>query len=210
MTKNQMNHDEEITLNENQEVSHPEASNQSTVDDLLTEDEVEIISPEGDNTDDAAEDIQAETLDIQAYENKIDQLEDHNLRLQAEIANMQRSNSRERSEAAKYRSQSLAKKLLDAIDNLERALAVKADNEEAQAIHKGVEMVYQQILAAFKEEKIEVIDPLNEPFDPNFHQAVTTQPVQEGQQADHVVQVLQKGYILDDRIIRPAMVIVSA
>ncbi|RYC98887.1 nucleotide exchange factor GrpE [Facklamia hominis] len=209
MTENQMNHDEEITLNENQEVSHPEASNHSTDEDVLTEAEVEII-PEDDKTEDSAEEIQAEAVDIQAYEDKIDQLEDHNLRLQAEIANMQRSNSRERSEAAKYRSQSLAKKLLDAIDNLERALAVKADNEEALAIHKGVEMVYQQILAAFKEEKIEVIDPLNEPFDPNFHQAVTTQPVQEGQQADHVVQVLQKGYILDDRIIRPAMVIVSA
>ena len=72
---------------------------------------------------------------------------------------MQRSNSRERSEAAKYRSQSLAKKLLDAIDNLERALAVKADNEEAQAIHKGVEMVYQQILAAFKLSLIHISEP---------------------------------------------------
>ncbi|MGF3066145.1 nucleotide exchange factor GrpE [Facklamia sp. P12950] len=140
----------------------------------------------------------------------IQNLEDRNLRLQAEIANMQRSNSRERQEAAKYRSQSLANKLIDAIDNLERALQIKASSEESQAIHKGIQMVYDQILQAFKEEKIEVINPLNETFDPNYHQAVTTQPAAEGQDTDIVVNVLQKGYILNDRIIRPAMVIVSA
>ncbi|MGF3214952.1 nucleotide exchange factor GrpE [Facklamia sp. P12945] len=140
----------------------------------------------------------------------IQNLEDRNLRLQAEIANMQRSNSRERQEAAKYRSQSLANKLIDAIDNLERALQIKASSEESQAIHKGIQMVYDQILQAFKEEKIEVINPLNEIFDPNYHQAVTTQPAAEGQDTDIVVNVLQKGYILNDRIIRPAMVIVSA
>ena len=61
-----------------------------------------------------------------------------------------------------------------------------------------------------EEENIEVLNPINEAFDPNFHQAVTTQPAAEGEDTDVVVNVLQKGYLLNDRVIRPAMVIVSA
>lgn len=148
--------------------------------------------------------------EIEHLQEEIQSLEDKNLRLQAEIANMQRSHTRERQDAAKYRSQFLAKNLMDAIDNLERALQIEAKSEESQAIHKGVQMVYDQIIQAFANENITVLDPLNEDFDPNFHQAVTTQPVAEGQEADKVVNVLQKGYLLNDRIIRPAMVIVSA
>lgn len=143
-------------------------------------------------------------------ERKLEEKEDRSLRLQAEIANMKRSSTRERQDAAKYRSQSLAQKLLDAMDNLERALEVEAESEDAQAVKKGVEMVYNQIIQAFKEENIEVLNPINEAFDPNFHQAVTTQPAAEGEDTDVVVNVLQKGYLLNDRVIRPAMVIVSA
>lgn len=143
-------------------------------------------------------------------ERKLEEKEDRSLRLQAEIANMKRSSTRERQDAAKYRSQSLAQKLLDAMDNLERALEVEAESEDAQAVKKGVEMVYNQIIQAFKEENIEVLNPIHEAFDPNFHQAVTTQPAAEGEDTDVVVNVLQKGYLLNDRVIRPAMVIVSA
>lgn len=143
-------------------------------------------------------------------ERKLEEKEDRSLRLQAEIANMKRISTRERQDAAKYRSQPLAQKLLDAMDNLERALEVEAESEDAQAVKKGVEMVYNQIIQAFKEENIEVLNPINEAFDPNFHQAVTTQPAAEGEDTDVVVNVLQKGYLLNDRVIRPAMVIVSA
>lgn len=154
------------------------------------------------------EDLQAQ--EVNQLKAQVEQLEDQTLRLQAEMANIQRSNQRDRQEAAKYRSQFLAKPLVEAMDNMERALAIEAKSEEGQAIHKGVEMVYEQILKAFKDEHIEQIDPINQAFDPNFHQAVTTQPVQEGQKADQVVKVLQKGYVLNDRVIRPAIVIVSA
>ena len=168
--------------------------------------QTEEASESEETSTEQVEDSQA----LQELQAQVEALEDKNLRLQAEIANMQRSHSRDRQEAAKYRSQTLAKGLIDAIDNLERALQTPAEGEEGQAIQKGVEMVYQQILAAFKEENIEMLDPINQLFDPNFHQAVTTQPAAEGQEKDTVVNVLQKGYLLNDRIIRPAMVIVSA
>ncbi|MGO4938891.1 nucleotide exchange factor GrpE [Fundicoccus sp. Sow4_D5] len=137
-------------------------------------------------------------------------LEDRVLRLQAEISNMQRTNTRERQNAAKYRSQSLATNLLEVVDNFERALATEVTSEDALTLKKGIEMVHGQLITALEREKVTVIDPLNEAFDPNFHQAVSTMPAEEGQASDVVVNVLQKGYLLDDRVIRPAMVIVSA
>lgn len=137
-------------------------------------------------------------------------LEDRVLRLQAEISNMQRTNTRERQNAAKYRSQSLATNLLEVVDNFERALLTDVTSEDALGLKKGIEMVHGQLIAALEREKVTIIDPLNEAFDPNFHQAVSTMPAQEGQTNDVVVNVLQKGYLLDDRVIRPAMVIVSA
>ena len=182
--------EEEVIQEENIQDSTPEEIDQ------------EVLQEEDTDHDQAEE--------IEQLKAQIDQLEDQTLRLQAEMANIQRSNSRDRQEAAKYRSQPLAKGLVEALDNMERALAIEAKTEEGQAIHKGVEMVYDQILKAFKEEQIEQIDPIDQAFDPNFHQAVTTQPAEEGQDVDQVVAVLQKGYVLNDRVIRPAMVIVSA
>lgn len=182
--------------------------NQKNVEEIEKEtmDNAEELSPQEDHSDS----IQEESSKVDELMHQMEELEDRNLRLQAEIANIQRSNLRERQESAKYRSQFLAKRLVDAMDNLERALQQEVKSEEAQAIHKGVEMVYEQILSAFKEENIEMINPINQPFDPNFHQAVTTQPAEDGQDTDIVINVLQKGYVLNDRIIRPAMVIVSA
>lgn len=136
-------------------------------------------------------------------------LNDQVYRLSAEISNIQKRNAKERQDAAKYRSQSLAQNLLTVIDNLERALAIEVETEQAQNLKKGVEMAYEGFLFALKEEGIEVIDALNEPFDPMKHHAVQTVPAQEGQESDIVVQVFQKGYMLKDRVLRPAMVIVS-
>lgn len=170
------------------------------------------------NQEEVQVDQSNESLDqaIEEAEDQVSQLEaekealsDQLLRLQAEIQNMRRINQRERQDAAKYRSQSLASYLLDVADNLERALATPAESEDAKAIHKGIEMVYKQFQQAFEKEGISVIDPLNQAFDPNFHQAVSMMPAGEGQEADTVINVLQKGYMLQDRVLRPAMVIVA-
>lgn len=170
------------------------------------------------NSVETQDQVSSETLEqaIEEAEDQVGQLEaekealsDQLLRLQAEIQNMRRINQRERQDAAKYRSQSLASHLLDVADNLERALASPAESDDAKAIHKGIEMVYNQFKQAFEKEGISVIDPLNEAFDPNFHQAVSMMPAGEGQEADTVINVLQKGYMLQDRVLRPAMVIVA-
>ena len=176
----------------------------STEDLTNTDSDASLDEDESDLSEDVVINDELQTL---KEENA--NLDDKVLRLQAEIANMKRVNLRDRQEAAKYRSQNLAKELLEGLDNLERALSIETESQDAKQVQKGVEMAHSQLIAAFERENIKVIDPLNQPFDPNFHQAVSMMPANNGEESQTVMQVLQKGYELNDRIIRPAMVIVA-
>lgn len=150
-----------------------------------------------------------ELTEVEQLEKQLDELQDRYLRVQAELANIQKRNLKERQDAAKYRSQNLATELLPVIDNIERALEIEVEDEKAVNFKKGVEMVYNLMIEALKNEKIEAINPINEVFDPNFHMSIQVQDAEEGQEPDTVINVVQKGYKLEDRILRPAMVIVA-
>ena len=102
----------------------------------------------------------------------------------------------------------VAEQLLPVLDNFERALAVETTNEESKSILTGVDMVYRQFIEALNQEGIEEIEALGEPFDPHFHQAVMQEKSEE-HESGIVIEVLQKGYRLKDRVIRPSMVKVS-
>ena len=106
----------------------------------------------------------------------------------------------------KYRIQSFAKEILPVIDNLERAL--QASGESETALRKGVEMIYAQLVKCLKEEGVEEIDCLNKEFDPKFEQSIMVEK-KEGIKAGIVIEVLQKGYMLKDRVLRAAMVKIS-
>lgn len=147
--------------------------------------------------------------ELEELKAELEATSDRYLRLQAELANIKKRNTKERQDAAKYRSQSLATELLPVMDSLEKALEIEVDDEKAMNLKKGVEIVYNIMNGALGNEGIEVINPINEPFDPNFHMSIQVQPVEEGQEPDTVVAVMQKGYVLNDRILRPAMVVVA-
>lgn len=147
--------------------------------------------------------------ELTQLEQALQEKEEQVLRLSAEIANIQRRHKTEVQNAAKYRSQSLATQMLSSIDNLERALAIEADDEASENMKRGIQMVLESMQHAFKEEGIEEINPKGEIFDPNFHQSVSSVPLKEGQEANTVVEVYQKGYVLKDRVLRPAMVVVA-
>lgn len=136
-------------------------------------------------------------------------LEDKFLRSQAEMQNMQNRYNNERAQLIKYESQSLAKDILPAMDNLERALATKVDDEASKQLKKGVEMTLDSLVKAMKDHGISEIDAKDVEFDPTLHQAVQTVDAENDDQKNHVVQVLQKGYLYKDRTLRPAMVIVA-
>ncbi|MBV7389980.1 MULTISPECIES: nucleotide exchange factor GrpE [Enterococcus] len=140
---------------------------------------------------------------------EFNEMEDKFLRARAEIANMQNRNKNEREQLVKYRSQDLAKKILPVIDNLERALATEVNDDQGASLKKGVEMVLESLTVALKEEGITEIPAVDVVFDPNLHQAVQTIPATDDVPTDSIVEVLQKGYQLHDRVLRPAMVIVA-
>ena len=147
-----------------------------------------------------------EIADLQA---KNKDLEDKYLRSEAEIQNMQNRYSKERAQLIKYESQSLAKDVLPAMDNLERALSVKADDDVSKQLKKGVQMTLDSLTKAMKDHGILEIEAEGVKFDPTLHQAVQTVAAENDDQKDHVVQVLQKGYQYKDRTLRPAMVVVA-
>lgn len=123
----------------------------------------------------------------------------------ADADNLKKRLQQEAEMTRKYRIQSFALEILPVIDNLERALAQPTSDE---SFKKGVDMIYQQLIHALKNEGVEEVEALNKPFDANFHHAIMQEKV-EGVESNMVVEVLQKGYILKDRILRAALVKVS-
>lgn len=136
-------------------------------------------------------------------------LEDKYLRSEAEIQNMQNRYTKERAQLIKYESQSLAKDILPAMDNLERALSVEANDDVSKQLKKGVQMTLDALVKAMKDHGVVEIEADGVKFDPTLHQAVQTVAAENDDQKDHVVQVLQKGYQYKDRTLRPAMVVVA-
>jgi molecular chaperone GrpE len=141
------------------------------------------------------------------------QLKDQLLRALAEAENTRRRSQREREDSARYAAAALAKDIVPVADNLARALAaVPAEalgkDEALKNLVDGIAATERQFLAALERHNIKRIDPLGEKFDANLHQAMFELPG-TGQPAGTVVQVLQPGYVLHDRLLRPALVGVS-
>ena len=151
--------------------------------------------------------VESEESEVDKLKKQIEELKNDYARAYADTENLKKRLNAEAELTRKYRIQSFAKEVLPVIDNLERALETKVE-EADESFKKGVEMTYNQLIAALKNEGVEVIDCLNKPFDPNFHQAIM-QEKKEGVESGIVIEVLQKGYVLKDRILRPAMVKVS-
>jgi len=147
-------------------------------------------------------------LKIAELEAKLEDADNRYLRLQADFDNFRRRSRIELEASAKYKAQSVITDLLPAIDNFERALKMEVDNEQAKSLMQGVEMVYRSLLDALKNEGVEAIEAVGKEFDPHLHQAVM-QAEDQNYGSNIVVEEFQKGYMLKDRVIRPAMVKVN-
>ncbi len=127
---------------------------------------------------------------------------------QADYENAHQRNVREREQERQYRAAGLAADLLSALDNLERALAAAKEAKETGPLAEGVALVHSQLLDALKRHGITPIDAAGQPFDPHYHQAVMQRPAAD-KPPNTVVQVLEQGFKIHDRVLRPAKVIVS-
>lgn len=144
--------------------------------------------------------------EIDELKSEVDRLKNAYAKAYADTENVKKRLQTEADTNKKYRIQSFAKEILPAIDNLERAMAASDDNESQ--LKKGVEMIYNQLIKSLKDEGVEEIDCLNKKFDPNFEQSIMVEK-KEGVEPGVVIEVLQKGYMLKDRVLRAAMVKIS-
>ena len=133
------------------------------------------------------------------------------LRTRAEIDNMRRRSEQDIEKAHKFALEKFSKDILNTIDNLERALATPANKEDEniKALFDGVELTLKELLSTVSRFGVEPVGAVGDTFNPDLHQAISMQPA-EGFATNQITTVLQKGYALNGRVIRPAMVMVAA
>ena len=171
-----------------------------------TQEEVEMDVENSENPFEIQlQEVNQQKVELEA---KLEEAENRILRMQADFENSRRRARLDLEATEKYKSQGLITELLPAIDNFERALKMEADNEQAKSLLQGMEMVYRSLLDTLKKEGAEQIETVGKEFDPHLHQAIM-QVEDENFGSNIVVEEFQKGYILKDRVIRPAMVKVN-
>jgi len=133
---------------------------------------------------------------------------DRYLRSVAELDNFRKRKDRELAESRRYANHQLLKDLLAIVDNLERALSAAQDGDESASLREGVEMTLKALLKVMGDYGVNPVEAVDRPFDPSLHEAVMQAP-NDTLPDKTVIQELQKGYLLHDRLLRPAMVVVS-
>ena len=188
--------------NTNEQVLENETAEETVVEETFAEED------RGSSRRNRSDELQLAHAKIAELEVKIDEMDNRYLRLQADFDNSRRRAKLDMEAAQKYRVQSLASNLLQALDNFERAMKVEVENEQAKSLLQGMDMIYKGIVEALKSEGVEAIESVGKEFDPHLHQAVM-QVQDENFDSNIVVEEFQKGYVLKDRVIRPAMVKVN-
>lgn len=165
-----------------------------------------------DASDDPTEDAPAPepTLEdkLEAAERQAQENHERFLRAAAELDNFRKRKEREVSDLRKYANQNLLRELLEVVDNLERALAASRESGEPEGLMEGVDMTLKVLLKIFDKVGVKPIASVQQPFDPSLHEAVMQEPSNDVP-VNTVLKELQKGYMLRDRLLRPAMVVVS-
>ena len=201
MTTQQEKAQEQSTEQENVELQQPEA----------VEEQVQSENREQPVEAELAA-AYARINELEIYVSEIDAREkDIQLRAQAEIQNIRRRAEQDVEKAHKFALEKFSKELLTVVDNLERgldALDKAVTDETTQALVDGVEMTHKEFISTLGKFGVEAVGVVGEAFNPELHQAISMQPA-EGIEPNHISVVLQKGYTLQGRVLRPAMVMVA-
>ncbi|WMT81839.1 nucleotide exchange factor GrpE [Terrisporobacter mayombei] len=197
--ENNMNQDEKIQENC---TSNEEEVTQTSEGNLETEARCE------ENVTDINSKLEEKKINnkIEELEKQVEEKEDKYKRLQAEYSNYMRRTQEEKQTVGIFANEKIITELIPVIDSMERAMDACTDKEDD--MYKGIELVHKQLIDCLQKFEVEEINALNEDFDPNLHLAVMQESV-DGVEANKVVMVLQKGYKLNTKVIRPTMVKVS-
>jgi len=190
-------------------------STSSIIDDQKTDDSLSELSGETDAELEApSAETSAETPDelrseLESVKQEAQENYEKYLRASAELDNVRKRTARELEDFRKFSLEKIVKELLPVVDNLERAIQASGPNEQdGNGLLEGVDLVLKDILKVFDRFGIRPIESLEKPFDPIFHQAVMQEETSD-QPDNTVISELQKGYLMHDRLLRPAMVVVS-
>jgi molecular chaperone GrpE len=129
------------------------------------------------------------------------------LRAKADAENIRRRGQEEVTKAYKFAVESFAESLVPVVDSLEKALEVQ--EASAEQLREGVELTLRQLRSAFEKNALSEINPVGQKFDPHRHQAISSVPASDQQPANQVVTVLQKGWTISERVLRPALVVIA-
>lgn len=144
-----------------------------------------------------------------ALTRQIEEQRDKYLRLAAEYDNYRRRTTKERVEASSRGQADLVSRMLEAIDDLARFADVDPATTDAPTLHKGIELVEQKVMKTLTAAGLEIIDPVDQSFDPNLHEAITTEPAIAEEDHNTVGKVFQRGYRFGGQLLRPARVVVK-
>lgn len=140
---------------------------------------------------------------------QLDEQRDRYLRLAAEYENFRKRSTRERQEAGTRAQADLVKVFIDALDDIARFAHVDPATVDAATVVQGVEMVEKKLLKGLGVAGLEIVDPMDQPFDPNRHEAVTTEPALSPEDDHMVARVYQRGFVFGGQLLRPARVVVK-
>nr|WP_238653505.1 nucleotide exchange factor GrpE [Paenibacillus piscarius] len=187
-----MNAQQDSSMNENQAAEEAEAVTDSGS--LTAEEAGEAASDHGE--------------ELKKLQELADEHQARTLRVQADYDNFRRRTQKEKEELAQYATAKLVTELLPVLDNFERALATPSAGVDAEAFIKGVNMIFRQLEGVLKNEGLTAMEAVGQPFNPEYHQAIM-QVESEEHEEGIVTEEVQKGYLLKDKVLRPAMVKVS-
>jgi molecular chaperone GrpE len=179
-------------------------------DELINEEPVAEVVSEADSftAEEVSEGASGTGAEVKRLQDLADDYQGRALRAQADFDNFRRRTQKEKEELAQYATSKLVTELLSVLDNFERALVTTPTNPESEAFAKGVNMIFRQLDGVLKSEGLTAMETVGQPFNPEYHQAIM-QVESEEYEEGIVTEEVQKGYLLKDKILRPAMVKVS-
>lgn len=176
---------------------------------MAEKDSEDIVTAQDDPSGsfDAGDTPQTATMTVTELQKQRDDYYDRLLRKTAEFDNYRKRTDRERQQLSEAAAADLLQELLPLVDDLERAL--KADTgAESEVLHRGVELIHKQLLDVLRKRGVRAIDVVGADFDPHYHMAVAHEPA-EGRRDGEIIEEFRRGYMLGDRLLRPAMVKVA-
>lgn len=185
--------EEEVVKNQEAETAQTQTEDQSNAQEAQEE-----LTPE-----------QQLSKDLETAQATIEEQKDKYLRLSAEFDNYRKRTMKEKAELIKNGGEKAIAAILPILDDLERALANMQQADDVKAMYEGIDLIYQKFLKNLNQEGLEKMSPIGEAFDTDFHEAVALIPAQEEEQKGKVLDCVQTGYKLNDKVIRHAKVVVA-